>query len=71
MTSRWALAAVVSEEFLNGMSRQGIGDGVVVEPFRQVFSLPMMGDIDLSVGMTITSVEFEMSALDPDQLAPR
>lgn len=68
MTSRWALAAVVSEEFLNGMSRQGIGDGVVVEPFRQVFSLPMMGDIDLSVGMTITSVEFEMSALDPDRL---
>jgi hypothetical protein len=51
---------VVSEEFLDGLSRAGIGDGVVVTPLRNTFQLPMMGAIELTLSMTIVGVTFEM-----------
>ena len=59
-TEHWAASIVVPETFLNGLAASGIGDGIVVEPFTNLFQLPMMGPLELSVGMTITSVSFQM-----------
>jgi len=62
MIERWAAAVVVPEGFLNGLAHTGIGDGIVVPAFDNIFQLPMMGPLELSVGMTITGVSFEMLA---------
>ena len=56
----WALSLTVSEEFLNALAAAGVGDGISVPAFRETFPLPMLGDIELSMGMTITRVTFEM-----------
>jgi hypothetical protein len=56
----WALSVVVSERFLNGLAATGIGDGIVVEPMRKTFQLPMMGPMELTLGMTIVGVDFQM-----------
>lgn len=58
----WALSLTVSEEFLNAIAEDGIGAGVTVEPLRQTLSLPMLGDVDLTMGMTIIGVTFSMVA---------
>ena len=51
MANHWALAAVVSEEFLNRLASTGIGDGIEAAEFRQQFNLPMLGSLDLGVTM--------------------
>jgi hypothetical protein len=56
----WAVSMVLSEEFLDGLSRAGIGDGVVVPPLRNTFQLPMMGALELTLSMTIVGVTFQM-----------
>ena len=64
----WAVSVVVSEAFLNGMAASGIGDGIEAPGFRNTFHLPMMGPIEMSVGMTIVGVSFEMRASDANRL---
>jgi len=64
----WAVSIVVPEEFLNRLAASGIGDGIVTPGFAQTFQLPMMGPMDLAVGMTITGVEFQMAAEHPGRL---
>lgn len=60
MDRHWAVSIAVADEFLNRLAVSGLGDGLEVATFRQAFSVPMMGEIDLSVDMTITAVEFSM-----------
>ena len=67
-SGRWAAAVVVPADFLNALAAHGIGEGVVAPPFRNIFSMPMLGPIELSVSMTIVSVSFEMRAGDGDRL---
>jgi hypothetical protein len=67
-SGRWAAAIVVPADFLNALAAHGIGEGVVAPSFRNTFALPMLGPVELSVGMTITSVTFEMRASDGDRL---
>jgi hypothetical protein len=67
-SGRWAAAVVVPADFLNALAAHGIGEGVVAPPFRNIFSMPMLGPIELSVAMTIVSVSFEMRAGDGDRL---
>lgn len=64
----WAVSVVVPEEFLNRLATSGIGGGIVTPGFAQTFHLPMMGPVELAVGMTITGVEFAMSAAHPAHL---
>jgi len=64
----WALSAVISEQFLNALSRAGLRDGMHVEAFRQTFFVPMMGPVELSVALSITAVEFQMRAADRGRL---
>ncbi len=64
----WALSAVVSEQFLNGLAAAGIGDGSEVEPLRNTFQLPMMGPMELILSMTITGVTFEMDPANGNRL---
>lgn len=66
--SVWAASIVVPQEFLNGLARSGIGEGLETERFSNTFQLPMMGPVILNVGMTITGVTFEMRAEHPDRL---
>ena len=61
MSTGWALAVAVTEEFLNRLAAEGIGDGIATEPLRRRFAVPMMGEVDLEVGMTITGVTFVMA----------
>ena len=58
------MTVTVPQEFLNALAAAGIGDGIEVEEFRNVFQLPMMGPIELSVGMTIVEVSFQMRSGD-------
>ena len=67
-SNHWALSAVVSEEFLNTLARNGIGDGIAAAEFRQQFHLPMMGSLDLSIAMVIVEVRFEMRETNDDRL---
>ena len=64
----WALSAVVSEEFLNTLARNGIGDGIEAAELRQQFNLPLLGSIDLSIGMVIVEVSFQMLEEHGDRL---
>ena len=64
----WALSVVVSEEFLNTLARNGIGDGIAAAELRQQFNLPMLGSIDLSIGMVIVEVTFQMIEENLDRL---
>lgn len=64
----WALSVVVSEEFLNSLARNGIGDGIAAAELRQQFNLPMLGSIDLSIGMVIVGVTFQMLENNVDRL---
>jgi len=64
----WALSAVVSEEFLNTLARNGIGDGIAAADVRQQFNLPLLGSVDLSVGMVIVEVTFQMIEDHGDRL---
>lgn len=64
----WALAATVSEEFLNHLAEQGIGDGLEPTEVRQSFNLPMLGPLDLTVQLQITSVRFQMRHEDAGAL---
>lgn len=66
--SRWALSAVVTEEFLNALARSGIGEGVEAGEVRQSFDLPLLGHLDLGVTMTIVGVSFHMSPEHGDRL---
>lgn len=68
-THHWALSAVVTEEFLNTLARNGIGDGVEAAEFRQQFNLPMLGSLDLGIRMVIVGVEFAMHESNVDRLA--
>ncbi len=68
MSTGWALAVAVTEEFLNRLAVEGIGEGVEAEPLRQGFSMPMMGEVDVEVAMTITGVTFSMAAEHRDRL---
>ena len=45
----WALSAVVTEDFLNAIAAEGVGEGIEVEGFRQSFNLPMLGPLDLGI----------------------
>ena len=58
--AKWALSVVVTDEFLNALAVNGIGVGIEAAEFRQTFHVPMLGAVDLSVGMTIVGVHFEM-----------
>jgi hypothetical protein len=62
-TSRhpWAVSMMITEEFLDGLAVAAIGDGIDVTPLRQVFQLPMMGPIELTLALTITGVTFKMT----------
>lgn len=62
--ARWALSVVVTDEFLNTFAANGIGDGVEVSEFTQAFHVPMLGSVELSVGMAIVGVTFRT---DPRQ----
>ncbi|MFN8051839.1 MAG: hypothetical protein U0Q22_10405 [Acidimicrobiales bacterium] len=64
----WALSAVVSEEFLNTLARNGIGDGIEAAEFRQQFNLPLLGSLDLGVTLTIVGVTFQMIEENVDRL---
>lgn len=65
---RWALSAIVSEQFLNALARSGVGDGIEAEEVRQEFNLPMLGSVDVGVAMVIVEVTFAMSSEHPDRL---
>ena len=67
----WALSIAVSEEFLNTLAVNGIGDGIVAPDFRETFSLPMIGELDLSVSMSIVAVVFSMRAEHDHRLHAR
>jgi len=64
----WALSLTVSEGFLNQLAATGIGDGVEVPVFRETFPMPMLGEIELAMGMTIVGVSFEMLEGHPGRL---
>ncbi len=64
----WALSAVVSEQFLNGLAAAGIGDGIEVEPLRNTFQLPMMGPMELTLSLTIVGVTFKMDPANGNRL---
>jgi len=67
--THWALSVVVSEEFLNTLARNGIGDGIPAAEFRQEFNLPMLGSLDMSINMVIVGVSFAMHEENVDRLA--
>ncbi len=58
--ARWAVTAVVTEDFLNHMAEKGIGDGVDGPEIAQSFTLPMMGPLDLEVRTRFVRVAFTM-----------
>lgn len=58
----WAVSLTVPEELLNELAAAGIGDGITVAEFRNVFQLPMMGPLELAVNMSIVEVSFTMLA---------
>jgi len=60
-TTSGVLALRVTEGFLNDLAAAGVGEGIQPPPFVNTFQLPMMGPIEMSVGMTIVSVSFVMS----------
>lgn len=64
----WALSLTVPETLLNELAQAGVGDGIEVAAFRNVFQLPMMGPLELAVSMTITGVRFAMKAEHPEAL---
>lgn len=64
----WALSAIVSEQFLNALARSGVGSGIEVEEVRQHFQLPMLGSVDVGVGMVIVEVSFSMDGAHADRL---
>lgn len=66
--ARWALSVVITDEFLNTFAVNGIGEGVEVAEFVQTFHVPMLGAVELAVGMSIVGVEFRMRAGDEDRL---
>lgn len=67
-TRRRAVALVIPAEFLNTLAEHGIGDGVEAPELRDTFQLPMMGPMEVSVGMTITGVAFQMRSGDRGRL---
>lgn len=66
--AHWALSVVVSEEFLNTLARNGVGDGIEAAELRRTFDLPLLGALDLSVRMCIVEVTFQMLEEHGDRL---
>jgi len=55
MTSeRSALIASVTQELLNDVVLFAVGEGIPVEPLEQPVALPGMGEVDLSLALTVT-----------------
>jgi hypothetical protein len=65
---RGALALRVTESFLNDLAAALVGGGIEVPAFRNTFQLPMMGPLELEVGMTILGVSFRAAAHHGDRL---
>ena len=63
-----ALSIAVSEEFLNGIARAGIGDGLAAAESRQTFNVPFLGLLDIGIVLTIVEVSFEMRERHGDRL---
>lgn len=63
------MSLTVSEDFLNALAISGIGEGISVPAFRETFPIPMLGEIELSMGMTISRVTFEMLEANHGMLA--
>ena len=66
--THWALAAAVTEEFLNHLAAEAIGPGLPPNELRQEFNIPMLGPVDLTVRLQIVSVRFTMRAEDEGKL---
>lgn len=58
---RWALSLGVTDEVLNLAAAFYIGDGIAAGELNRRFTLPLMGEVDLSLALTITGVEFTSS----------
>jgi hypothetical protein len=58
----WAVAVAVSEDFLNRLAAEGVGEGIQAGAVRQSFALPLMGEVDLTIDMSIVEVRFGMHA---------
>lgn len=65
---KYAFSITLAEEFLNEMSRSGIGDGFSAAEVVHTLELPMMGPMELKVGLTITEVTFQMREEDQGRL---
>ena len=62
--NRWAVCAAVTEEMLNDLVLFAVGAGVPLDPVETDVALPAMGDVRLSVALTITGGTFDLRADD-------
>ncbi|NLA35067.1 MAG: hypothetical protein GX868_05185 [Actinobacteria bacterium] len=59
--SRWALALTVTEEIVNAAAAFRVGEGISAGAVTQKVNLPMMGELEVSLDLSIIAVTVTMS----------
>ncbi len=61
---RWAMCASVTQDLLNDLVLVAVGEGVPIEPLEQQLVLPGMGEVLLTLGLTITGGRLDLRSDD-------
>ncbi len=66
-TFRSAVTLAITDELLNDLAVIGLGDGVSMDPAQQEMNLPGMGEVVLSLALTVTGMSFDLRSDDSDR----
>lgn len=61
---RWAACASITDDLLNDLVAFAVGAGVPLDEMTQRISLPAMGEVDLSLQLTVTGGRFDLRSED-------
>ncbi len=62
-----ALTLSITDDFLNDISLLGLADGIPLQTVEQEVTLPAMGEVTLSLSLTVTGLEFDLRSDDDGQ----